>query len=95
LAKRKPTKRRKKVPKKRRPSTRRVKKRKTKIKISRKKFATKTIVKKKPFGGYNIIFAGCEETMEEVFGRKPIAPSQMVKILWKYIKKWKLGGKSK
>lgn len=32
--------------------------------------------------------------MEEVFGRKPIAPSKMVKILWAYIKKWKLGGKN-
>lgn len=50
--------------------------------------------KKKPFGGYNINFTNCTETMEEVFGRKPIPPSQMTKILWWYIKKWRLGGKN-
>jgi len=50
--------------------------------------------KKKPaFGGYNLVFIDCTETMEEVFGKKPITPSEMIKILWKYIKKWHLGGK--
>lgn len=48
---------------------------------------------KKPFGGYNIDFRNCDETMEQLFGKKPITPSMMTKILWKYIKKWKLGGK--
>jgi len=47
----------------------------------------------KPFGGYNLVFIDCTETMEEVFGSKPITPSEMTKILWKYIKKWHLGGK--
>ena len=83
MARKKPAKRRKKVTRKRRPSTRRTKKRKAKRKV-----------KKKPFGGYNIAFEGCTETMEEVFGRKPIAPSEMTKILWRYIKKWHLGGKN-
>ncbi len=47
----------------------------------------------KPFGGYNLVFIDCTETMEEVFGSKPVTPSEMTKILWKYIKKWHLGGK--
>jgi len=51
------------------------------------------MVKKKPFGGYNLKFENCPETMEDVFGKKPITPSEMTKILWKYIKKYKLGGK--
>lgn len=51
------------------------------------------VKKKKPFGGYNLRFENCPETMEEVFGSKSITPSDMTKILWKYIKKYKLGGK--
>lgn len=50
------------------------------------------MAKKKPFGGYNIAFEGCDETIEQVFGKKKLPPSEMTKILWKYIKKWKLGG---
>lgn len=50
--------------------------------------------KKKPaFGGYNLNFNECTETMEQVFGKKPVTPSEMTKIIWKYIKKWHLGGK--
>lgn len=49
--------------------------------------------KKKLFGGYTLVFIDCTETLEEVFGKKPISPSEMTKILWKYIKKWHLGGK--
>lgn len=82
MAKRKQAKKRKRVTRKRRSTTRR-----TKRKQVRK-------AKRKQFGGYNLIFNGCEETLEEVFGRKPITPSQMTKMLWKYIKKWKLGGKN-
>ena len=48
--------------------------------------------KTKPFGGYNIIFGGCNETLEEVFGRKPVTPSEMTKKLWHYVKKYKLAG---
>lgn len=50
--------------------------------------------KRKPFGGYNLVFIDCTETMEEVFGKKPITPAEMTKILWRYIKKWHLGGKN-
>jgi len=49
--------------------------------------------KKKAFGGYSVSFAGREEPMHKVFGSKPIAPSEMTKILWKYVKAHKLGKK--
>lgn len=49
--------------------------------------------KKKPFGGYTVSFQGCTESMEKVFGSKPIAPSEMTKLLWAYVKGKKLAGK--
>ncbi|HLD83427.1 MAG TPA: hypothetical protein VI979_01075 [archaeon] len=49
--------------------------------------------KKVPFGGYSINFAGRTETVEEVFGNKPIAPSEMTKKLWEFVKKKKLSNK--
>lgn len=42
--------------------------------------------KKKPFGGYTISFAGRKETVEQVFGKKPIPPSQMTKKIWAFVK---------
>lgn len=51
------------------------------------------MAKKKPFGGYNLRFENCPETMEQVFGKKAVTPSEMTKILWRYIKKHELGGK--
>lgn len=50
--------------------------------------------KKKPFGGYCISFKGVTETLEKVFGKKPIVPSEMTKILWRFVKKKKLAKKS-
>ena len=49
--------------------------------------------KKKAFGGYTIDFSGCKDTMEKVFGAKPIAPSEMTKKVWAYVKSKKLAGK--
>ncbi len=49
--------------------------------------------KKKPFGGYTISFKGVETTLEEVFGKGPVTPSEMTKKLWAVIKKKKLAGK--
>lgn len=49
--------------------------------------------KKAAFGGYSVCFKGCEDSMEKVFGSKPIAPSQMTKSLWAYVKGKKLAGK--
>lgn len=48
---------------------------------------------KKAFGGYSLNFKGVESTLEEVFGSSPIAPSEMTKKLWNFVKKHKLGGK--
>ncbi len=48
---------------------------------------------KPAFGGYSINFAGQTTTLEEVFGNKPIAPSEMTKKLWAHVKSKKLAGK--
>jgi hypothetical protein len=48
---------------------------------------------KKPFGGYSISFKGHSDSLESVFGDSPIAPSDMTKKLWAYVKRKKLGGK--
>ena len=57
----------------------------TKRKTTKKK-VTKSKTKKLPFGGYAINFAGRTETVEQVFGNKPIAPSEMTKRIWKFVK---------
>lgn len=48
---------------------------------------------KKAFGGYSICFKGRKETMEQVFGSGKLAPSEMTKKIWVYIKAKKLAGK--
>ncbi len=57
---------------------------------TKKKVATKKKVqsktKKPAFGGYAINFAGRQETVEQVFGKKPIAPSEMTKRIWIFVK---------
>ena len=59
----------------------------TKKKVApKKKAATKSRTKKPGFGGYAINFAGREETVEQVFGKKPIAPSEMTKKIWAFVK---------
>ena len=59
----------------------------TKKKVAPKKKATSKSKAKKPaFGGYAINFAGRQETVEQVFGKKPIAPSEMTKKIWIFIK---------
>ena len=56
----------------------------------KKKVASKTKAKSKTkklaFGGYAISFAGRKETVEQVFGNKPIAPSEMTKKIWAFVK---------
>lgn len=51
-----------------------------------KKKTSSSDTKKKPFGGYAINFAGRKETVEQVFGKKPIPPSQMTKKIWTFVK---------
>ena len=64
----------------------------TKRKTTKKK-ATKSKTKKLLFGGYAINFAGRKETVEQVFGNKPIAPSEMTKRIWKFVKSKKLANR--
>ena len=59
----------------------------TKKKVApKKKTTTKSKAKKPAFGGYAINFAGRQETVEKVFGKKPIAPSEMTKRIWIFVK---------
>ena len=51
------------------------------------------MVKKKAFGGYTISFKGRNETMEQVFGKAPLAPSQMTKKIWVFVKSKKLANR--
>ncbi len=60
------------------------------LKKSTKKKTSTSKAKKKPFGGYAINFAGRKETVEQVFGKKPIPPSQMTKKIWTFVKANKL-----
>lgn len=47
------------------------------------------------FGGYTVSFKGIEDTPEEVFGDKPISPTEMMKRLWAFVKAKKLSGAKK
>jgi hypothetical protein len=51
------------------------------------------MAKKAAFGGYSINFKGCTDTVESVFGSKPVSPSDMTKKLWAYVKKRRLAKK--
>jgi len=84
--KRKATKRKRKATKPKRKAT------KPKRKATKpKRKATKP--KRKAFGGYSISFKNRDESLEQVFGRGNIAPSEMTKKLWKFIKSKRLGNK--
>ena len=58
----------------------------TKKTVATKKTTDKSKTKKPAFGGYAISFAGRKETVEQVFGKKPIAPSEMTKKIWAFVK---------
>ncbi|NIP62586.1 MAG: hypothetical protein GWN01_02995 [Nitrosopumilaceae archaeon] len=60
---------------------------------SKTKKKTKSATKKKAFGGYAISFAGRTETAEQIFGKKPIAPSEMTKKIWTFVKSKRLSNK--
>jgi len=70
-----------------RKATRKPAKRRT---IKKKTAAKKGARKGKAFGGYTINFRGCNHSLADVFGNTPIAPSQMTKKLWAYVKRHKL-----
>lgn len=48
---------------------------------------------KKAFGGYTICFKGCTDSLESVFGTDKIAPSEMTKKIWAYVKRKGIAGK--
>ena len=63
--------------------------RKTKAK-KKSKSKSKSKGKRKPFGGYAINFAGRTDTVEQVFGKKPVTPSEMTKKIWAFVKSRRL-----
>ena len=71
---------------------RRTTKRKATRKTTRKATSTKRKAKK-PFGGYAISFKDRDESLEQVFGKTEITPSEMTKKIWKFIKSKKLSNK--
>ena len=87
MAKKRATKR--KVTKTKRKTTK-TKRKTTKTKRKTTKTKRKTT---KAFGGYSINFKNRDETLEQVFGKAGIAPSEMTKKLWKFIKNKRLGHK--
>jgi len=54
---------------------------------------TKKGTKRPAFGGYAISFTGCSDSLESVFGSAPIAPSEMTKKIWSYVKRRRLAKK--
>ena len=71
--------------------TKKTKRKATKTK--RKATKTKRKAKKKDFGGYSISFKNRDESLEQVFGKGNLAPSEMTKKLWKFIKSKRLANK--
>ena len=43
--------------------------------------------------GYSITFKNRDESLEQIFGKTGITPSEMTKKLWKFIKNKRLGHK--
>ena len=66
---------------------------KRKVKKTKRKAAKTKRKAKKPFGGYSISFKNRNESLEVVFGKPNITPSEMTKKLWKFIKNKRLGHK--
>ena len=77
---------------KRKATKRKATKRKATKRKATKRKATKRKAKK-AFGGYSISFKNRVESLEQIFGKADIPPSEMTKKLWKFIKNKKLGHK--
>ena len=68
----------------------------TKRKVTKRKVTKRKATKrkaKKAFGGYSISFKNRVESLEQIFGKADIPPSEMTKKLWKFIKNKRLGHK--
>lgn len=48
------------------------------------------MAQKKPFGGMTIDFSARTESIEEVFGKTALKPSDMTKKIWAFVKSKKL-----
>ena len=70
-----------------------VKRRTVKRRTVKRRTVSKKSKTKKPFGGYTINFKNRKETLEQVFGKASIPPSQMTKKLWKFVMAKRLGHK--
>jgi chromatin remodeling complex protein RSC6 len=46
---------------------------------------------KPAFGGLTLDFTNCNQTLEQVFGKKKLTPPQMTRRLWKFVKNNNLG----
>jgi chromatin remodeling complex protein RSC6 len=77
---------------KRKTTKRKTTKRKTTKRKTTKRKTTKR-KSKKAFGGYSISFKNRVESLEQIFGKADIPPSEMTKKIWKFIKAKKLGHK--
>jgi len=77
---------------KRKATKRKATKRKATKRKATKRKATKRKAKK-AFGGYSISFKNRVESLEQIFGKADIPPSEMTKKLWKFIKAKRLGHK--
>jgi len=68
----------------------------TKRKATKRKATKRKATKRKAknaFGGYSISFKNRVESLEQIFGKADIPPSEMTKKLWKFIKNKRLGHK--
>jgi hypothetical protein len=45
------------------------------------------------FGGYEVCFKECSDTLESLFGSVPMPPSAMTKRRWEYVKRHPLATK--
>jgi len=73
-----------------------IKRKATKRKATKRKATKRKATKrkaKKAFGGYSISFKNRVESLEQIFGKADIPPSEMTKKLWKFIKNKRLGHK--
>ena len=77
---------------KRKATKRKATKRKATKRKATKRKATKRKAKK-AFGAYSISLKNRVESLEQIFGKADIPPSEMTKKLWKFIKNKRLGHK--
>jgi hypothetical protein len=58
--------------------------------MAKKRVVKKKVRAKKVTGEYSLTFTGCTDTIESIFGDKPISPSQVANKMWAYVKRNRL-----